>query len=177
MAAGEPGFPARLASIPWPAESLWLRGADPPTAATGVGLGVGVAVVVAVAVVGTRRPDAEGRRLAAGIAEEVSRRAAVVSGLAAGIDRAAHRAAVGAGAPNWAVVGSGVDVARCPEDPGLVDDILAAGGGLLSEYEPGAKATPASLVARDRLQSGLSEAVVVVQTDLASGTMHTTRFA
>jgi len=74
------------------------------------------------------------------------------------------------------VIGGGVDLASSPEDPALVEDLIEAGGGILAEVAPGTPVRAQSLVARDRLQSGLSVAVVVVQTDLASGTMHTVRF-
>lgn len=74
------------------------------------------------------------------------------------------------------MVGSGVDLAMGPRDPDLVDEMLAAGGGIVAEVPPGTPSSSRTLVARDRIQSGLSRATVVVQTDLASGTMHTARF-
>src|SRR5579884_1716157 len=128
LSPGQAGYPTPLAAISSPPDPLWLRGAEPKWPA--------------VAVVGTRRPDAEGRRVASVIATTLAARGiAVVSGLAPGIDTAAHRAALRAGGRTWAVVGCGADMAESVEDPAL----------------------PA--------------ATVVVQTDLASGTMHTARFA
>ena len=157
------GYPAALAALPRPPLELWLRGADPPPEC--------------VAVVGTRRPDAAGRALARAIGSTVARRGyAVVSGLAPGVDCAAHRGALDAGGATWAVVGGGVDLAAAPGDPGLVAEMLAGGGGILAEVPPGTPPSARALVARDRIQSGLSRATVVVQTDLASGTMHTARF-
>jgi len=142
-----------------------MLGADPPERA--------------VAVVGTRRADTRGRAIARRIASELARGGyAIVSGLAAGIDCAAHRGCIDAGGATWAVVGCGVDVAAVPpgeRDPSLAADILAT-GGLVSEVEPGTPPSAQSLVARDRIQSGLSLATVVVQTDLGSGTLHTARF-
>lgn len=152
-----------LAALRRPPPGLWLRGADPPERC--------------VAVVGTRAPDRTGRELAGALAAELARRGfGVVSGLARGVDCAAHRGALAGGGRTWAVVGCGVDVATAPDDPGLVGDILDTGGGIVAEVDPGSPAGAASLVARDRIQSGLSLATVVVQTDLASGTMHTARF-
>ena len=157
------GYPSALLGLARPPARLWLRGPVPDERA--------------VAVVGTRHPDGWGRRLAAQIgAELVAAGYAVISGLAVGIDAAAQRATVEAGGRTWAVVGCGVDRADCPEDPDLVDDLLAAGGGIVSEAPEGTPASAQALVARDRIQSGLSLATVVVQTDLASGTMHTARF-
>ena len=101
-----------------------------------------------------------------------------MSGLAPGIDCAAHRGCLDAGGATWAVVGCGADMASVPSserDPGLVADILTT-GGIISEVEPGTEPSSQTLVARDRIQSGLSMATVVVQTDLRSGTLHTARF-
>lgn len=129
--------------------------------------------------VGTRRPDADGLALARRLAGQlVEHGYSVISGLAQGIDCAAHRGALDAGGRTWAVVGCGVDVAVAPaaaRDPALVSEMVER-GGVLAEVPPGTTATAQALVARDRIQSGLSAATVVVQTDLASGTMHTARF-
>ena len=159
------GYPPALAALRRPPPELWLRGNDPP--------------LECVAVVGTRRPDAAGRALAGVIGAAVAQRGyGVVSGLAPGVDRAAHRGAIDAGGATWAVVGGGVDLAAVgPDDPSLVDDLLDGGGGILAEVAPGTPSSARTLVARDRIQSGLARATVVVQTDLASGTMHTARFA
>lgn len=158
---GQAAYPVLLARIASP-PPLWLMGAP----ATGR----------LVAVVGTRHPDEEGRLVARALASELAERGyGVVAGLADGIDAEAHRACLRAGGRTWAVVGSGLDLASSGEDPGLPSRI-AAQGGLLSEVEPGRPATNQSLVARDRLQSGMSLATVIVQTDLRSGTMHTARF-
>jgi DNA processing protein len=157
------GYPAALAALRRPPPELWIRGNDPPPEC--------------IAVVGTRRPDRAGRALAGAIGAAVARHGyGVVAGLAPGIDCAAHRGALDAGGGTWAVVGSGVDLAVGPGDPDLVGDMLAAGGGIVAEVPAGTPSSPRTLVARDRIQSGLSRATVVVQTDVASGTMHTARF-
>jgi DNA protecting protein DprA len=159
---GDAGYPTRMLELASPPR-LWLVGSAP-------------AGTRAIAVVGTRHPDRRGRQLARRVAAgAVARGAAVVSGLAAGIDTEAHRGALAAGGRTWAVVGCGVDVARTPEDPNLAADIMSS-GGLLSEVPPGTAPAARWLVARDRLQSAMSAAVVVIQTDPKSGTMHTARF-
>ena len=129
------------------------------------------------AVVGTRHPDRAGVELAGRLAEELVRRDyAVVSGLAIGIDTAAHQAALEAGGRTWAVLGCGVDVLPWAGAADLVRRIPAA-GGLLAEVPPGTAVSSRALVARDRLQSAMSLATVVVQTDRRSGTLHTARFS
>ena len=134
--------------------------------------------VPAVAIVGTRHPTRFGRRVA-----DVAARAAaaaglaVISGLSAGIDTIALKSALAAGGRTWAVLGSGVDVPTPISNLGLAADIVASGGGLLAEVPPGTGVTRCQLVARDRIQSGLSLAVVLCQCEISSGAMHTARFA
>ncbi len=102
---------------------------------------------------------------------------AVVSGLAAGIDTVAHESALAAGGRTWAVIGSGVDVPTPTGNGALAEEIIASGGGLIAEVPPGTPVSRRSLVARDRIQSGLSLAVVICQCEISSGAMHTARFA
>jgi len=164
IAIDEPEFPAQLRSIPSPPKRLWVRGALPPLAA--------------VAIVGTRRPSSFGRGVARAAALGAVRAGlAVVSGLAAGIDTVAHESALAAGGLTFAVLGSGVDVPNPIENRNLVEEIVAAGGGLLAEMPPGTPPNRRQLVARDRIQSGLSLAVVICQCEISSGAMHTARFA
>ncbi|MGO9965104.1 MAG: DNA-processing protein DprA [Acidimicrobiales bacterium] len=161
---GAPGYPARLASIPSPPETLWVCGGLPP--------------VAAVAIVGTRHPTRFGRRVAEAAAKSaVAAGLGVVSGLAAGVDTVVHESALAAGGATWAVLGSGVDVPTPLSNSALAEEIVACGGGLISEVPPGTPVSRHRLVARDRVQSGLSLAVVVCQCETSSGAMHTARFA
>jgi DNA processing protein len=131
-----------------------------------------------VAVVGTREPTTCGAAAAGKLtaaAAEVGW--SIVSGLARGIDTIAHRTAIEHEAPTIAVMGGGLDRIYPAENKSLATRILEAGGTLISEQPPGERARPHHLVARDRLQSGLSVAVVVAQSGVRSGTMHTARFA
>jgi DNA processing protein len=131
-----------------------------------------------VAIVGTRHPTRFGCVFADAAAKSAHQAGlAVISGLAAGIDTAAHKSALSAGAPSWAVIGSGVDVPTPIANTALAEEILASGGGLLAEVPPGTAVSRRSLLARDRIQSGLSLAVVVCQCEISSGAMHTARFA
>jgi len=158
------GYPARLRSIPSPPKTLWVRGSMPPAAA--------------VAIVGTRHPTPFGSAVA-----ELAARAAVeaglgvVSGLASGIDTAAHKTALSSGGRTWAVLGSGVDVPTPTVNAALAEEIVASGGGVIAEVPPGTPVSPRRLVARDRIQSGLCLAVLICQCETSSGAMHTARFA
>jgi DNA processing protein len=102
---------------------------------------------------------------------------AVISGLAAGIDTVAHESALAAGGLTWAVLGSGVDVPTPISNAALAEEIVARGGGLIAEVPLGTPVGRQQLVARDRIQSGLSLAVVICQCETSSGAMHTARFA
>jgi DNA processing protein len=161
---GSPAYPQSLESISAPPARLYVRGTLPPAAA--------------VAIVGTRTPTGFGLEFAAAAARSAVRAGlGVVSGLAPGCDTAAHRAALEAGGRTWAVIGSGVDRPTPATNARLAEAIVAGGGGVIAEVSPTTAATTRQLVARDRIQAGLSLAVVVCQSDLASGTMHTVRFA
>jgi DNA processing protein len=131
-----------------------------------------------VAVVGTREPTVFGisaaERLTGVLADSGW---GIVSGLAKGIDTIAHRTAVERGAPTIAVMGGGLDRIYPAENKGLATRIVDAGGTLISEQPFSEQPRPHHLIARDRLQSGLSVAVVVAQSGVSSGTLHTARFA
>lgn len=162
----DPQFPPRLRMIPSPPAVLWVRGTlpDPTTAA--------------VAIVGTRAPTSWGVRTAECAVEALAGTGAViVSGLARGVDGVAHRRALGLGLKTCAILGSGVDAPTPREHAGLAGMILDAGGALISEVPPGTAPSARTLVARNRLQAGMSDAVVIAQCGIDSGTMHTARFA
>ncbi|WP_263457795.1 DNA-protecting protein DprA [Nocardioides ochotonae] len=129
------------------------------------------------AVVGTRAATAWGARTAERIATAAAHAGvSVVSGLALGIDIAAHRAVLRAGGHTTAVLGSGLDRVSPEGHRADAERIVEAGGCLLSEQLPGTPAGTRSLVARDRLQSGLCAATVLVQCGPTSGAMATARF-
>lgn len=165
-----PAYPSRLRSI-----------FDPPFGLFGLGAVVPVLdraeQAPVVAIVGSRRPTGAGRRLAAEIAGALAERGAVVlSGLARGIDGAAHEGALDAGGVTIAVLGSAVDRVHPRRHQGLAERI-AHEGAVLSEYWPGTEAAPWRFPARNRIVAGMADAVVVVEAAARSGALITADFA
>lgn len=160
-------FPRRLLAIELPPHLLFVRG-DPAA----------MEQAHAVAVVGTRRPTELGRRVGARIAAALADvGAAVVSGLAIGIDGAAHAACVAAGVPTVAVLGSGHARLFPRAHAGLADGIVAGGGAIVSEFYPDVHATKGTFPRRNRVISGLADATVVVEAPLRSGALITASWA
>jgi DNA processing protein len=128
----------------------------------------------AVAIVGTRRASGYGLSTAGEVADELARAGmVVVSGLALGIDGAAHRAAVAAGARTIAVLPSPLDRIYPPRHRGLAREIVRLGGALVSEVAIGATVGRPDFARRNRIIAGLSEAVVVVEAPDRSGALLT----
>ena len=128
----------------------------------------------AVAIVGTRRASGYGLSAATEIADDLSRAGVVVvSGLALGIDGAAHRASVAANAPGIAVLPSPIDRVYPPRHRPLARDLLRAGGVLVSEVAIGASVGRPDFARRNRIIAGLAEAVVVVEAPDRSGALLT----
>ncbi|MBE6990813.1 MAG: DNA-protecting protein DprA [Ruminococcaceae bacterium] len=159
-------YPARLRNIYDPPVLLYGRGAMPLFDEE-----------AAIAVVGTRRATPYGIHTAEELGYQMAREGAlIVSGLAKGIDAAAHRGALRAGGFTAAVLGCGVDVAYPEENRRLYDDI-AATGVLLSEYPPGSEPEGWHFPARNRIISGLSVAALVVEAPARSGALITANAA
>jgi DNA processing protein len=166
----DPRLPGRLGQIYDPPPGLFLRGT---VAAALARLAEGPAI----AVVGSRRATAPGLALARALGRELAARGGVVvSGLARGIDGAAHLGAVEGGGTTVAVLGTGVDVVYPRRNRDLARR-LADDGLLASEYWPGTPAAPWHFPARNRILAGLSEAVVVVEAGRRSGALITADFA
>lgn len=131
----------------------------------------------AVALVGTRRATLYGQAVAKRLGSELAARGfCVVSGLARGIDTAAHEGALAAGGPTVAVLGNGLDIIYPPENLDLYRRI-SDHGAVLSEFPFGRRADRQSFAMRNRIVSGICEAVVVVESDVDGGAMITARFA
>ncbi len=160
-------YPARVRRIELPPPVLFLRG-DPAS----------LDRERAVAIVGTRRPTEAGRQLAARIAEAVGGLGAiVVSGLALGIDGAAHAAAIRSGTPTVAVIGGGHSRLYPAAHRGLADAIVAGGGAVASEFPPDTIPTRGTFPRRNRIISGLADATVVVEAGARSGALTTAAWA
>ncbi len=165
VAFGDPVYPAALTTIPDPPAVLWVRGhprvLDRPT----------------VAVVGSRAASAYALDVAAQLGADLAARGIVVaSGLARGVDSAAHRGALDAEGLTVAVLGSGVDRVYPPEHRPLAEQIAQA-GAVVSELVPGTSPLPFHFPRRNRIISGLSLAVVVVEAHEQSGSLITARCA
>ena len=131
-----------------------------------------------VAVIGTRKPTEWGLITAAACAQEIVQGdGIVVSGLALGIDAAAHAASVDSGGRTWAVLAHGLHTVSPSSNRDLAKRILDRDGALVSEYAPGESAQRHYFVERDRIQAGLSDAVLVIESGIDGGAMHTVRFA
>ncbi len=157
---GAADYPAGLRDLRSPPPFLCVRGALPQGG---------------IAIVGAR----DAGEAACAFAFELARKLgqAVVSGLARGIDAAAHRGALASGRPQVAYVGTGLAHTYPPEHGELAESIVAGGGALASERLPHDDVTRPALVARDRLQAAHAAAVVLVESDAEGGAMHTLRFA
>ncbi len=166
LTRGDHAYPPLLAEIPDPPFVMYVRGSAAKLQE------------LSIAVVGTRHPTPYGRlmteRLGAGLAQSGL---AVVSGLARGIDSLAQKACLDAGGLTIAVLGTGVDVIYPRENTALANAILEKGGVLLSEFALGTPATPQNFPIRNRLISGLSLGVLVVEGGEHSGSRITARLA
>jgi DNA processing protein len=167
VAVADREYPARLRQIEVPPPALFVRGSLAPLEAVHV-----------VAVVGTRRPSPPGRRIASRIATGLARAGAtVVSGLAVGIDGAAHAACVTEGVPTVAFIGGGHAVLFPRAHDRLADAIVDGGGAIVSEYSPRTEPSRGTFPQRNRLISGSADAVVVVEAGARSGALVTASWA
>lgn len=162
---GKPGYPGLLARIDDPPSLLFTRGGLLPCDA------------LSVAIVGARHATPYGLKVAERLAGGLARAGyTVISGLARGIDAAAHRGALAAGGRTIAVLGSGVLNIYPPEHADLACDVIAS-GAIVSELPPLTEPTTGTFPQRNRIVSGLSLGVVVVQAAERSGALITARLA
>lgn len=159
---GEPEYPALLAETPGSPTQLHLAGQPLEPAPC-------------VAVVGTRRASKYGLEAATWIGRELSAAGVVVvSGLAAGVDAAAHRGALEGGSSTLAVLGCGLDICYPRANAALYGEIMLR-GTLISEYPPGTDPAPWQFPARNRIIAGLSLGIVIVEARRDGGAMITAR--
>ena len=130
------------------------------------------------AVVGTRKPTLQADRGAYALGlDAASAGVPLISGMAAGIDSAAHKGALAGGGETWAVLGTGCDIPYPVSNRALAAGIISQGGGLLSEFLPGTGPARYNFPRRNRIISGLSQSVVIVQAPGRSGALYTADFA
>jgi len=163
---GSPEYPERLKEIYDPPPVLWVRGPAALLSRPGI------------AIVGTRHPSPYGAGMAEILARDLAvRRLLIISGMARGVDSCAHKGALAARMQTVAVWGTGIDVVYPKENKKLAEEILALGGAIVSELPMGTFPAPQNFPRRNRILSGLSVAVLVVEAAENSGTRVTARCA
>lgn len=159
-------YPERLRQIYDPPPVLWVRG-DPT-----------LLLRPSIAVVGTRHPTPYGAGMAEMLARDLAANGLVIlSGMARGVDTFAHKGALAAGKPTMAVWGTGVDVIYPKENKSLAEKIIATGGAIVAELPLGTFPAPQNFPRRNRILSGISVGVLVVEGGEFSGTRVTARCA
>jgi len=160
-------FPSVWRQMPAPPAAVWVRGR----------LDLLGQLAAGVAIVGTRQPSPLGTAAARRAARAaVAAGLPVISGLAAGVDAAAHQACLEQGGQTIAVLGSGVNAPTPAQNRPLAAQILVAGGALVSEQPPGTRPSAATLIARNRLVAAAA-GTVCAECGTPSGTLHTVRYA
>jgi DNA processing protein len=159
-------YPDRLREIFDPPALLWLCG------------DAALLALPSIAVVGTRRPTPYGAGMAEMLSRDLAARGLIIlSGMARGVDTAAHKGAISANRPTIAVWGTGIDVIYPKENKTLAEQIVATGGAIVSEVPLGAFPAPQNFPKRNRILSGISVGVRVVEAAEFSGTRITARCA
>jgi len=159
-------YPGRLLEIYDPPAVLWVRG------------DAGLLNRAGIAVVGTRHPSPYGSGMAEMLSRDLARRGLVIlSGMARGVDTAAHKGALDVGGKTVAVGGTGIDVIYPKENKGLAERIVKEGGAIVSENPMGTFPAPQNFPIRNRILSGMSVGVLVVEAAEYSGTRITARCA
>lgn len=162
---GEEGFPRKLAEIPDPPYGIFYRGRLPREEQP------------AVAVIGARECSEYGRYVAEELGQYLGKVGIqVISGMARGIDGISQQAALSAGGTSYGVLGCGVDICYPPQNRRLYEELLQK-GGLLASYVPGTKPLPQYFPPRNRIVSGLSDALIVIEARQKSGTLITVDMA
>lgn len=166
LTLGEPDYPAQLLATADPPLLLWLQGRRE------------LLSTPALAIVGSRNPTAQGGDNARAFARALARAGyTIVSGLALGVDAAAHEGALDAGGATIAVVGTGLDQVYPRRNEKLAARLLAGGGLIVSEYSLGTPVLPANFPKRNRIIAGLTRGCLVVEAAVQSGSLITARQA
>ncbi|MEX0609115.1 MAG: DNA-processing protein DprA [Balneolaceae bacterium] len=162
----DPEYPPLLKQIYDPPLLFWLKGNSEALSKPGV------------AVVGTRNPSAYGKNMTMKLTTELAEQGlCIFSGLAYGVDAIAHKSALSAKAPTVAVLGSGIDNLYPAKNTGLANEIVKSGGAVISEFPLGAKPDAGNFPVRNRIVSGMSLGVLVVESGIKGGSMITADLA
>jgi DNA processing protein len=166
ISLSDPAYPPRLKEIYDPPVILFVKGSVEVLSRAGI------------AMVGTRHPTPYGSGMAERLATDLAARGLVIiSGLARGIDTTSHRGAVAAKGKTVAVLGTGIDIMYPKENTRLTEQMLALGGALITEFPVGTSPAPQNFPIRNRIISGMSAGVLVVEAAEYSGTRITSRCA
>jgi DNA processing protein len=166
IALSDPEYPSRLKEIYDPPVILFVKGS------------IEVLAQPSIAMVGTRHPTPYGSGMAERLSIDLAGRGLVIlSGLARGVDAASHRGAVAAKGKSVAVLGTGIDIIYPRENTRLAEQMLALGGALITEFPVGTSPAPQNFPIRNRIISGMSTGVLVVEAAEYSGTRITSRCA
>lgn len=134
--------------------------------------------IATVAIVGTRRPSTYGKEVTHRLAFDLaSRGVVIVSGLALGVDAIAHQAALEAGGHTIAVLGNPLPEIAPRSNRSIGESILLNGGALLTEYQQGSRVYPSNFLERNRIVSGISDAIIITEATTRSGTLNTAAHA
>jgi DNA processing protein len=160
-------FPENLKQIPYSPKSIYV---------------VGDASILSyeplISMVGSRKVTSYGRLVTEKLASELAGQGIVtVSGLALGVDSICHRASIRAGGKTIAVLPCGLDRVYPTSHQNLAQEIVETGGALISEYPEGTPPLRQHFIARNRLVSGISDALIITESAIKSGTLHTAKFA
>lgn len=159
-------FPKKLLEIPDPPYALYVKGRLPEEMKRGA------------AIVGARQCTAYGEKYALEYGEKLAQCGiSIISGMAKGIDGLGHRGALMGNGDTYAVLGCGVDICYPREHIGLYTDILEQGGGIISEFSPGTPPVPHNFPKRNRIISGLSDMVLIMEAREKSGSLITADMA
>ena len=169
ISKGSSNYPNLLKEIPDPPSKIYALGNMPEDPLAGR---------LRISIVGTRKATLQGRSIAKEIAKKLSEQGmVVVSGLAMGIDTAAHEGALAGGGQTIAVLACGLDAIYPRQNENLAKKIIETAGAIISEYPVGTPALPNQFLARNRIVSGLSIATIIIEAPRESGSLVTARLA
>ncbi|MEK7555538.1 MAG: DNA-processing protein DprA [Patescibacteria group bacterium] len=166
LSQDNPKFPSLLKEISSSPKKIYILGELPDDG------------LIKIAIVGTRKATVDGRLIAKQFAQSLSRTGAIiVSGLAMGIDTAAHEGAVAVNGQTIAVLGNGINEIYPRQNENLAKKILVSNGAIISEYPPKSPSLPHQFLERNRIVSGLCIATIVIEAPERSGALVTARLA